>query len=465
MSRLAQSLLVRGKTVKTLVMALLIVTVAFSLLPGATDAVPTSVLKCTLPDDFAIPGGWFFQQEKRPDNEEFCLGYGIVDDASASMWTTFYRLGGVKVLGYPVSRRYIGPGGYIQQGFEFAILQWRPEENRGVPALAYEQFHDAGLDPDLRFFSIPEAISPPPGGFGDEAAIRQSWLTDPQITARYLTDPVTGDPWNIQEQAWEFYGLPQTTPERVSYASTEFYPLLSPFVTQRFQRMALRLLLTDDPDSPQNRKGCIAPVRTGALARLLQLIPPSAALEEPSSGDPIVIVEVQPEQFVVADPENEDPVLVDVTLSALNFQPGEVVSLVAIPRFKPTDRAPLPWEVDLTFTAVANSLGEAIVPDGQLWSVEYFVEAEGLTSGRAVRVRADIQALSLDEFPVAVCQALVSTPSILVVPTPFGGQPDPAIGPTPWPRSESAEESEEEGSDGSEEDGESGDSSGSDNAN
>ncbi len=406
------------------------------ILPLQTQAVPSNVIRCNLPDDWAIPGGWFFRQGARAEYREVCLGYSVVDDAQAAMWTEFYRHGGVKVMGYPISRRYIGPGGYIQQGFEFAVLQWRPEENRGVPALIFEQFHaasrlpDIDFDSDLRFYGIPEPVSPPPGGYADEAAIRQSWLTNPQIMARYLTDPRTGQPWAIQEQAWDFYGLPQSPPERMSYLDEAYSPLLAPFVTQRFQRFALRLLLRDDPDIPQNQAGCVATVRAGALARLFQLIPPGAALEEPQDG-PTVVVEVEPEQYAV-DPEvdgAEEPILVFVRVSAINYNPNEVVNFVAEPREKPEDRAPLPWERDIIFSGVTNDAGEVTVRL-QLWTVAYFVYGVGATSGAADVERAEIEQSALDEFPVAMCQALTSTPNILSVPTPYVTQPTP--GPTPF---------------------------------
>jgi hypothetical protein len=303
--------------------------------------------------------------------------------------------------------------------------------------MIFEQFHSAStpeqnFDSDLRFYGIPEPVSPPPGGFADDVAIRQSWLTDPQILSRYLTDPRDGSPWAFQEQAWDFYGLPSSGPDRISYINDSFYPLLSPWVTQRFQRFALRLILADDPILTSNKKGCVATVRSGALARLLQLVPVGSTLEEPRSG-PTVLVEVEPEQVVQDTSGLTDPLLVNVRVSAVNYQPGEVIDFLAVPRNKPTDRAPLPWEQDISFSAVANSLGEITVRR-QLWTVEYFVYATGQSSGSNALHKINIQQSALDEFPVAVCQSLTSKPSILIAPTPFvpPSEPQPA-GATPRP--------------------------------
>src|SRR5581483_11026378 len=98
-----------------------------------TSAGPNPAVLCALPPDFPIPGGWFFQEGKAQSLAGICAGFSVVADSQNAMWTEFYRLGGVKVWGFPVSRRYIGPGGYVQQAFEFGVLQWRPEENRAVP--------------------------------------------------------------------------------------------------------------------------------------------------------------------------------------------------------------------------------------------------------------------------------------------------------------------------------------------
>ena len=156
-------------SVRVVGIACLLVALGVSWFASAIWAGPErQTVACNLPNDFPIPGGWFFQQMKRVD-PTICAGYSVIDDAQASMWTEYYRWGGVKILGYPVSRRYSGPGGYIQQAFEYAVLQWRPEENRAIPALIFEQFHDAvdpvtheSFDQRLRFLSIPQPVAPPP---------------------------------------------------------------------------------------------------------------------------------------------------------------------------------------------------------------------------------------------------------------------------------------------------------------
>ena len=401
--------------------------------PSSASAIPTSVLTCSLPEDFPIPGGWFFQQGKRPSLANVCAGYSVVDDASAAMWTEYYRLGGMKVFGPPMSRRYIGPGGYIQQAFEFGVLQWRPEENRAVPALIFEQFSDkldsfgVSFDQRLRFFSIPEPVAPPGAGFADQTAVRQSWLTDPQILSRYLTDPRTGEPWAYQEQAWEFYGLPQGPPERITYAGDQFYPMLAPFITQRFQRFAFRLFLADDPDTPDNKRGCVGTIRSGWLARQLRFIAPADAREEPIETQRVLIAETLAEQFLQPTQEGL-PTLVSVVVSVLNFAPNETVTVTADPLAKDPSNGIQPWESTVSFTISTDSTGggETTV---QLWTVGYLFLTQGNISGPPVLVQDFTPAgEQLSQVETARCQALTTRPGILTAPQPFVAPQTPVPG-------------------------------------
>ncbi len=72
-------------------------------------------------------------------------GYAVIDDQVAGFWTEFQRLGGVSVVGYPVSRRYICDG-YICQAFQKMILRWEGHEGRVSVVSVFEQLSALGYD-------------------------------------------------------------------------------------------------------------------------------------------------------------------------------------------------------------------------------------------------------------------------------------------------------------------------------
>jgi LGFP repeat-containing protein len=257
--------------------------------------------------DYPIPGGWFYTQEAAAFG---CLtghgpsrsrGYTVLDDGEASFWTEYRRYGGTAVLGYPVSQRYHYPvgsnGGYWYQAFERGILQWHPETQRAEMANVFEQFSENGFDGALADFGIPRPQDFPPSDFSQDAEQRMALLAEPQFVSRYFYDPVTqhsSDPdrageaaFDTQEQAWSFFGLPQTSAQRMSL--TNLYPLVHNFYAQRFQKAGLQLYVQDGHESfsgmigmdptivpGDGRPGCVVLTATGLLARTLgagRLIP------------------------------------------------------------------------------------------------------------------------------------------------------------------------------------------------
>src|SRR5205823_4166972 len=112
------------------------------------------------------------------------------------------------------------------------------------------------------------------------------------------------------------------------------YPLLGPWITQRFQRFALRLMLSTDPNESRNQAGCVATVRSGFLARHLLLIPPIDSLEEPVLVEgPVVLAEVSPGQLTggTSSTGEVQPVQVAVIVNAINFAPNEAIVFTFIP--------------------------------------------------------------------------------------------------------------------------------------
>jgi hypothetical protein len=145
---------------------------------GAWIAVPCSVagnnrLACTLshltrfalvvvtppggPLDVDIAGGRAFRQANG-FNGAGELGFAVIDDTQASLWSEFQRWGGVDRLGYPVSNRFEFKG-YWTQAFQKLALQWRPELQQAVPVNVVDELGLAGVDQWLdRTRQVPPAL-------------------------------------------------------------------------------------------------------------------------------------------------------------------------------------------------------------------------------------------------------------------------------------------------------------------
>ena len=303
------------------------------------------------PKDYPVAGGWFYTEEARglcihgagPDRNR---GYLVLDDDKGAFWTEFRRYGGVDVLGYPVSQPYHYPanndGGYWYQAFERGVLQWRPELGRADMANVFEQFTEQGLDDDLAVLGIPGPRTlDDRSTLGAEINDRMSWLTEPRFLARFFFDPVaahSSEPsrdgqsaFTTQEQAWSFFGLPQSMPERLTLVGPgrqSLYPLVHSFMAQRFQKAGMQLFFedvanekfqsptwTDIPVSldptvvpGDGRKGCVALTAVGLLARSIgadKLIPSTALEPRPLDPSPRPSVQwfvpqVAPGQFMTS---------------------------------------------------------------------------------------------------------------------------------------------------------------------
>ena len=93
--------------------------------------------------DSPLANGWFTKQTKA--RRRGPLGFDVVDDATASFWTEFQRLGGVEHLGYPISQRF-QYGGFVTQAFQKLVLQWRPELGQAVPVNVFDELNARGSD-------------------------------------------------------------------------------------------------------------------------------------------------------------------------------------------------------------------------------------------------------------------------------------------------------------------------------
>jgi hypothetical protein len=109
--------------------------------------------------DTQLDNGWFFKQANGFSGAG-SAGYSVVDDADASFWTEFERLGGVRQLGYPVSQRFTY-GGLVTQAFQKLVLQWRPDLQQAVPLPVSDTLSAAGRDGWLQArYGIPSMPGP-----------------------------------------------------------------------------------------------------------------------------------------------------------------------------------------------------------------------------------------------------------------------------------------------------------------
>ncbi len=333
----------------------------------ATAYMPTAHAQVPGLFDYPVPGGWFYSQESRiPSDSPPFRGYTVVDDQDASFWTEFRRFGGVDVLGYPVSRRYRYPNesGVLSQAFQRGILQWHPETGRAEMANVFDQFTEQGLDDALEIVGIPR---PEPAdtslSFADDAERRMGFLSEPRFLARYFFDPVSQTPFEAQEQAWDFFGLPQTTPVRPIYyrekGNGKFGPpLYLPYIAERFQKAGLELFLADTQDPTvvpgDGKNGCIAITASGRLARRLgagKIIPSLATQPEPLENPPKsrVIAYVPPSTGKAGSP-------IDFELVGTGFQPGEPV-LIKMTPLPDSNQLTSPYPVVVSYVDAVDSDG------------------------------------------------------------------------------------------------------------
>lgn len=174
------------------------------------------------PVAIAVSSGWFY-----PGLGEDGAGFGVRNFADGPrFFDAFTWFGGPEVMGYPSSRPWIGPGGFIYQLTQRALMQWSPHENRVQLANVYEILREAGHDDALYARSIPRTEPDESTTLAEARAVRMGWMTDSAITQAFLANPIEAD---SVDAAIELHGLPMSYPES-----------FGPFVVQRFQRTALQ---------------------------------------------------------------------------------------------------------------------------------------------------------------------------------------------------------------------------------
>ncbi len=218
--------------------------------------------------DYDVPGGHFYTQA---NGDGSANGYAIVDDAGGPFWTWFKRYGGVAVIGYPNTNRFLLDG-YLVQGTQRAVLQWHPESQTMAFMNVLDYLHTHGLDSvgDATYQIPPQvdnASAEAGFTFDQSRAVRESWLdANPTLKKYYLSDPYRID----------HFGLP--TSRLVDYG---------PFVAVRMQRAAFQVWKADGPSGI--KAGQITQVLASDVAKKVNLFPKAAVDPAPSSGPPPIV--------------------------------------------------------------------------------------------------------------------------------------------------------------------------------
>jgi hypothetical protein len=221
--------------------------------------------------DWDVPNGHFFMQANGFGGAG-TLGYTVADDSDALFWTEFQRLGGVQVVGYPISGRFQFKG-FTTQGFQKLALQWRPDLNQVVPLNVLDEANLDGADPWLDSMrQVPPAddTSADTGLSFQDVVNRHTALLDayPALADFYASTP----------DAIDIYGLP--------LAVKSYGPVV---VVVRLQRATLQLWQVDTPFA---QAGSVVAGNGSDLAKEIGLWPPEATLASspaapPPNADPV----------------------------------------------------------------------------------------------------------------------------------------------------------------------------------
>jgi sortase (surface protein transpeptidase) len=110
-----------------------------------------------------------FYQIATADTDALASGFSVLDDAAAPLWTEYRRLGGLRVLGYPASDRYVCDGS-ICQAFQFGLVRWVSARQQAEVLRVFDWLHDLGKDEMLEAEWQVPALAPSTQGWSALAA-------------------------------------------------------------------------------------------------------------------------------------------------------------------------------------------------------------------------------------------------------------------------------------------------------
>lgn len=236
-----------------LTVAIISMSLAFTALPAAsTEAAST---------DFGLVNGRFYTQTATQRDFE-TRGYAITNADSIPFWSTYQRLGGVDILGYPISRRFIWDG-YICQALQRGVLQWHADTGQVQLVNTMDHLTDLGKDDYFareRHVPLPALVTLQHDGTVDSiTSVRLGWLDNAPAMRTFFAraaDPVAT------------FGLPSSPMADVG-----------PAMAMRFQRAVMYQWKNDFPWA---KAGTITLANTGEFLKEAEVLPAVALEPEPA---------------------------------------------------------------------------------------------------------------------------------------------------------------------------------------
>ena len=157
--------------------------------------------------DYDVAGGHFFTQTN--GRTESPSGFTVTDADGIPFWTAFQALGGIDVLGYPVTRRF-ELDGFVVQGFQKSVLQWRPDKREFWFLNTFDALHDRGRDDWLEVYRQtprPADTTADSGLTWERVVARHLAMLDktpPPLKQRFLADPHWLDHYGLPTAVQEF---------------------------------------------------------------------------------------------------------------------------------------------------------------------------------------------------------------------------------------------------------------------
>lgn len=204
--------------------------------------------------DWDISGGHYYTQTGRNLG-----GFRVTNEGGIAFWNEFQRLGGLELLGYPVSNRYFFEGTFMQ-AFQKAILKWDAESGgvKFYPVL--EQISLLVGDEWLYQRSVPTAVV----FFEDEEESLTLLDSFPSIKEKFFANPFGEEPYPYWR---EHYGYPS--------GSNEY----NAFIALRTSNALFQLWTVDIPGIA--KAGEVTLMNVGDLAKEAGIIPKEASIPGP----------------------------------------------------------------------------------------------------------------------------------------------------------------------------------------
>lgn len=152
--------------------------------------------------DWPLPDGRFFTQTNGREPLTSATGYAVTNAAGIRFWDEVQRLGGVVVVGYPLSNRFVWRG-FTVQVFQKVVLQ-APEEGGEIALLnVLDELSALGKDDFLEH----ERLVPRPLGPDFDAGRSPAEVVERRL-ALLAADPALEAAYRQVPDPLRLYGLP-----------------------------------------------------------------------------------------------------------------------------------------------------------------------------------------------------------------------------------------------------------------